>query len=280
MALRQRLLVMAVVGLIGVTLAALWTLRQPIQTGVKLLTRGTSRSVQLRFAVVGDNHGVNPVYRQIIDELKDKDLSFLLNVADTTEFGTREEFLAIQELEQSLPFPVYHTLGNHDIKSDSTRKIFTEVFDQEPWRSYTFGQVHLVILDNGDRKAGFSEASLDWLEKDLSEHKDKSILVAYHRPFDLPLSAIVGDDETSTSRASNRRLVSILRQYPVKQIFTGHIHTYLPYAVSGIPAVVTGGGGDPAQSILGGPANNNFHYLVVEIADGIPRINVHHVQLR
>jgi hypothetical protein len=219
----------------------------------------------VRFAVVGDNHGVNPVYRQILSDIKGQNFQFLLNLGDTSNEGKPEEWQAVKELESTLTFPVYHTVGSHDINTDDTRNSFTAAFGHAPWYAIDSGQLHLIILDNADRKVGFPAKELDWLERDLAAHETSVNILAYHRPFSLPLASLLGDDETAASAKTNERLTAMLRQYNVKQIFTSHLHTNLPYTLAGVPAVVSGGGGDPAQFVLGGAKNNYFHYLEVTI---------------
>lgn len=274
----QSLLVISVLVAIGVSL---WILRQPLRaTYTAIVNQSSNSGSRVRFAVVGDNHGDNPIYRQILDEIQKQPLDFLVNVADTSEEGTEAEFVAVKQLESALPYPVYHIVGSHDIKTDPSRETFTGAFGSAPWTSFDRGEVHFIMLDNADRKVGFPAASLDWLAKDLADHRQSTILIAYHRPFDLPLGQVIGDDETAASRVTNRRFKQIIAEYPVKFIFSSHLHTYLPYTVNDIPAVVTGGGGDPAQVVLGGAKNNLFHYLLVSVQNGRVTTEVKRVQLR
>lgn len=257
--------IIAVLGVIGYSL---WTLRSPIRAAWQAIRKSPVAAPTVTFAVVGDNHGVNPVYRQIIKDLGTQKLSFLLNVADTSEYGRREEFVATRTLEKTLPFPVYHVLGSHDIKTDPTGQIFSDVFQQPVRHTVDTGNIHLITLNNADRKIGFPAADLVWLKKDLAAHPDTVNLIAYHRPFDLPFASLLGDDETAASRKTDEVFTSIVSPANTAYIFTAHLHTYLPYAVNGIPAVVTGGGGDPAQIVLGGSKNNLFHYLIVTVKGG------------
>lgn len=266
---------------LGAAGVSLWILRQPLQATYSALRNDPIKTGSItRFAVVGDNHGDNPIYRQILDEVAEEDLDFFLNVADATEFGSAEEFATLKQLESRLPFPVYHTIGNHDIKTDPSRGLWEKAFGHRGWASYNHGSVHLIVLDNADRKIGFPTESLAWLATDLAKHRDHTILIAYHRPFDLPLGQVVGDDETAASRATIHEFKKTIAGYPIKQIFSAHLHTYLPYTVQGIPAVVTGGGGDPAQTVLGGPRSNLFHYLLVTVQGGRVNIQVQRIQLR
>ncbi|MEK7538092.1 MAG: metallophosphoesterase [Patescibacteria group bacterium] len=243
-----------------------WLYRHQVATITRSIRQAVQPPPSVRFAVVGDNHGVNPVYRQIISDIRVQPYAFLLNLADTSERGETAEFRAVKELEAALPFPVYHTVGSHDIKTDPARGSFIQAFGHDRWYAVDVNQVRLIILDNADRKVGFPAAELDWLERDLAAHADRVNLIAYHRPFGLPLAGVLGDDETPASRLTNARLTDIIRRFRVSEIFTAHLHTYLPYTLAGVPAVVSGGGGDPAQFVLGGPTNNYFHYLDVAVS--------------
>lgn len=274
----QSIWTITIFGLVLTGAVAAWQLRAPIRSGLTYVHQQVAGTSELRFAVVGDNHGDNPVYREILKRLRSEKYDFLLNLADTSEYGTADEFAAVQALESTLPFPVYHTVGNHDIKTDPTRQAFQTAFGG-PNTAVTRGQVRLLIIDNADRKVGFSNTTSAWLKTELARQPDATYLLAYHRPFGLPLANVAGDDETRASRASNERLREIIRPYHVAYVFTAHLHTYIPYRLGRIPAVVSGGGGDPAQAVLGGPKNNFFHYLEVEIQNGQPRVTLRPVHL-
>lgn len=236
---------------------------------------------KLRFAVVGDNHGVNPIYEQILDDLDGADPTFLLNVADTTEYGTVEEFRSIKALEGQHQYPIYHVVGNHDIKGDPDRSDFTDAYGRAPCSSQDIEHVRLILLDNADRRVGFPDECLAWLDRELATVGERPVLLAYHRPFNLPFGDILGDDETRVSRASNDRFLAILERHGnVDYIFNGHLHTYIPYTMANIPAVVSGGGGDPAQTALGGARANFFHYLLVTVRGDQVSLEVKPVQLR
>ena len=259
---------------------AVWTLRSPLSLAWHLVQSSLKPEPTVRFAVIGDSHGVNPIYQQALKDMADDHISFLLHLADNTEDGTAAEFNADVALEKQSHFPVYHTVGNHDIKSDDSRSLFTQSFGEAPDHAIDQGQVHLVVLDNADRHVGFSQGTLNWLSADLAAHKNQVLMIAYHRPFGLPLATILGDDETTTSSANNKKFLDIIRAYNVKYIFTAHVHTYLQYTLQGVPAVISGGGGDPAQAVLGGPSANFFHYLIVTVRGSDVSVEMRRLQLQ
>lgn len=271
--------IVVIIAILSAAGYALWTLREPIGSLWKSAHFSASSEPSVQFVVVGDNHGVNPVYRQILTEIAKKKYAFLLNLADTSDQGSQEEFAAVRDLEKTLPFPVYHVLGSHDIKTDPTGAGFRQVFNQPTTGAFDIGRIHLILLNNADRKIGFPESDLRFLKSDLAAHPDTVNLIAYHRPFGLPLASILGDDETAASRATDTDFEDIISTAHVSYIFTAHLHTYLPYALQGIPAAVSGGGGADAQIVLGGSKNNFFHYLVVTVKGNTVSIVVHRVQL-
>lgn len=227
----------------------------------------------LTFFVIGDNHGPRPVYRELLEQAKQAGAAFVVNVADLTEHGSEDELQDVRALEAAVGLPVEHVIGSHDIKSDLTRATWERVVGPA-YRSFDRGGSHFVLLDNADRKVGFPDAELRWLERDLGDHRRPPTFLFYHRPFGLPLEGLFGDDETPASRATNERFRGILRRSRPTMLFTGHVHAYLPYTLEGVSAYGTGGGGDPAQQLLGGASSSFFHGLLITVRGGQPGVRV------
>ncbi|MFA6042094.1 MAG: metallophosphoesterase [Patescibacteria group bacterium] len=279
---RRILIVLACASLVALGILA-WGARQLTTDNTQQTTIDTQKHDQesiMTFAVIGDNEGDNPAYRSLITQIaKNNQVQFLLHVGDATAHGTAQEHAELKKLHQELglTIPVYAVPGNHDIIDDPDRKNWNVTYGT-PWRSLDIENVHLVLLDNAERKVGFPAEELDWLEQDLAAvQPDKMTILAYHRPFGYPLADILGDDETRTSRKSNERFLEILAKHDVAQIFTGHLHTKIdfPLVVSwdntnkptkSIPITVSGGGGQPIQNALGGLLPQKFHALVVSVS--------------
>lgn len=226
-----------------------------------------------RFFVIGDNHGPRPVYRQLLEKAKAAGANFAVNVADFTEHGTTEELREVLDLEQEVGLTVYHVIGSHDLKADPSRKTWGREVGPAYQSLNALGS-HFVFLDNADRSVGFPAAELEWLEQDLTANSAKTTFLFYHRPFGLPLEGLFGDDETPASRKTNERFKAIVRRFQPTAIFSGHVHTYLPYTLEGVSAFVTGGGGDPAQTLLGGASSSFFHGLLVTLEPDGPNVSV------
>ena len=216
------------------------------------------------FAVIGDTESDLALYGRALAEAKRRGAALLVHAGDVTASGTAEEFKAISETTTSAGLRVYAAVGNHDIAVDATRGLFTKYLN-EPNLAFNDGDLRFVLLDNADRKVGFSASTLAWLKDDIAGHPGARYVVAFHRPFDIPFDSITGDDETAASRATNEELKRILSSTDVAAIFTGHLHTYLPYAVDGVPAYITGGGGGKAQQGLAAFTKSAHHFLLVRL---------------
>lgn len=239
----------------------------------------TKNSPVIRLVAMGDNHTNNPIFQTILDEVRSGPYQGFLHLGDSTDFGTTEEFTAIRQQLTTLPYPTIFAVGNHDIKPDLTRTRFISVYNQQPCSSHDIGHVHIIALDNADRKVGFPKDCLQFFLEDLKAHPTGPIIVIYHRPFNLPLSAITGDDETSASRRSNIQLLEYMRLAPnIKLVLSGHVHSYIPYSLDGVPAVVSGGGGDEAQRAIGGASSNLFHYVEITAIGDDVYTQMHQVQ--
>jgi hypothetical protein len=112
---------------------------------------------------------------------------------------------------------------------------------------------------------GFPQEELAWLERDLSANTEPVTVVTFHRPFGYPLADVLGDDETPASRRTNEAFRAILKRSPVTRIYTAHLHTHVSYFLDDTPVEISGGGGDPAQAVLGGPSANFFHAVLVTV---------------
>lgn len=239
----------------------------------------TKNSPVVRLVAMGDNHTDNPIFQTILDEVRNGPYQGFLHLGDSTDYGTATEFSAIKARLATLPYPTINTVGNHDIKPDLTRTQYISAYGQQPCSSHDIGHVHIIAIDNADRKVGFSKSCLEFLRNDLIAHPTGPIIIMYHRPFNLPLSALTGDDETSASRQTNIQFLEYISQAAnIKLILSGHVHSYIPYTLAGIPAVVSGGGGDEAQRALGGSSSNLFHYLEITVIGDDVYTQMHQVQ--
>lgn len=227
----------------------------------------------LAFAVIGDSEGHADLLREALTRAKSLGAQFVLHTGDISEDGTPENLKQMSDVISQSDLEVTTAVGNHDIRSDSTRQLFASHFNP-PNTAFDRDGYRFLILDNADRKVGFSDETLAFAEQDIQAHPDAHYILVFHRPFDLPLSALIGDDETPASRATNERFVTLIDRADVAAVFNGHLHLYLPYSFHGIRSFVTGGGGGEAQSVLGPLGSQEKHFLMVRETDGELRVEV------
>lgn len=251
---------------------------QSLTNGVRVVSdeiTGHQPEPLLTFFVFGDNEGVNPIAKRIWSDAREQQVDFVISVADLTARGKEEQFTEVKALFDSYGLPYYTAIGNNDLGRPTSRELFQKYFGVDEFSRRTYfsfdrAGVHFVILDNADRKVGFDDEQLTWLTDDLVHNTQPHTLLFYHRPFDLPFSDFFYDDETAVSRASNEKFLEIISGHTIDAIFTGHVHTYLPYRMQDIPVTVTGGGGAAPQDFIGGDAVKLYHSMKVTVTeDGI-----------
>lgn len=251
---------------------------QSLSDGVRVVSdeiTGHEPEPLLTFFVFGDNEGINPIVKRIWSDAAAAKVDFVISVADLTARGKEEQFMEVKALFNSYGVPYYTAIGNNDLGRPISRELFQKYFGVDDFARRTYfsfdrAGVHFVVLDNADRKVGFDDEQLTWLADDLGRNTQPHTLLFYHRPFELPFSDFFYDDETAVSRASNEKFLEIIGAHTIDAIFTGHVHTYLPYRMQNIPVTVTGGGGAAPQDFIGGDAVKLYHYMKVTVTeDGI-----------
>lgn len=235
-------------------------------------TTNTISDVSWQFAVAGDSEGGADVFAKIVERINQSDARLFVHLGDLTDAGTTEQMATAKAQLAQLHMPFYATLGSHEIRNDPERTEFTTTFNA-PRLSFVERNAHFILLDNADRKVGFADDELDWLETELKNFQCPTTFARcftflfFHRPVPAELFALFPDDETAASRASNQRFLKILQRHPVDRIFSGHIHAYFNYDLSSTPVTISGGAGSPPQEFLANLFGSDalFHYLVVTV---------------
>ncbi len=222
------------------------------------------REPTFTFAVMGDTESHTDLYEQALAEAKARGAMLMIHTGDISDGGTADQFKALAAITNKSGVTVRVAVGNHDIAVDDTRALFASYFNT-PNIAFDQGGLRFVILDNAHRTVGFSTATLAWLKKEIADNPHARYVIAYHRPFDIPFGSIVGDDETTASRKTNTEFKNLISKATVIAIFNGHLHTYLPYTINGIPTYITGGGGGPVQLGLAAFTKSAHHFLLVRV---------------
>ena len=152
-----------------------------------------------------------------------------------------------------LPFPIYATLGNHELGTRDD--LFHDYFGRGNF-SFVFRNVQFTLLDTAS--ATLAPVVYDWLGGWLIEGIDRVHFVFAHIP---PLDPIGTRNGAFASRLEANKLLSLLASGKVDTTFYGHVHSYYAYSNAGIPAYITGGGGAIPEQLDG----IGRHYLTVDV---------------
>lgn len=222
----------------------------------------------VRIAVIGDNEGVNDTFKTILNELEYEDIDVLVDVADLSLQGDRQELQHVLDQLHQEPYRTEVVVGNNDLgpSTDPDYTNFEELVRTPTYTSFDVGNAHLVLLDNANRRVGFSQEELTWLEADLTGNVQPHVLLFMHRPIQVPFENVLGTDETKASRQSNQAFLEIVKKFSIDHMFTGHLETFFEYELNGIPVTVTGGAHNrPDKTGFGVTLPSEPHYVLITI---------------
>lgn len=208
-----------------------------------------------RFAIYADVQeridGVQDIYRRMA---ADPSLRFALISGDLTESGTPAQLERFQREMETLPFPCFSTLGNHELgDGDHT---FQNFFGRGNF-SFEFRGARFTLLDSAS--ATIARRVYGWLEDDwLPAGRDKLHLAIMHIP---PLDPSGRRNGAFASRAEANKLLKMFADADVDMTVYGHVHTYHAFSNAGIDAFISGGGGAIPQRLDG----VGRHYMKVEV---------------
>lgn len=150
-------------------------------------------------------------------------------LGDVVGRGDGQSHLRHKRVMGTLGIPYYATIGNHDKDAlDYSGETFSQALGPR-WYSFNVGDVHFVCMDNVDyfeefRKgakyhAGFSDAQLQWLQKDLAfVGKDKMVFMYYHIP-----------ERDHAPHRNHDAVFSLISGYKNAVTACGHTHFFQPY---------------------------------------------------
>ena len=186
-----------------------------------------------------------PALEKALAHLESLNLDFLLLPGDLTQDGEPENHRWLAERLAKLPFPTYVIPGNHDIPSllatDSAIAFadFPNYYQQFGYQNSSqlyYSQeilpgVQLVALNSnllsteGEQLGALDPEQLQWLEDCLEKLQDKFILVTVHHNV---IEHLPGQSRHPLGKLymldNSDQLLTILKKYQVKLLFTGHLH--------------------------------------------------------
>lgn len=146
---------------------------------------------------------------------------------DLTDFGTAQEYQRFRDIMEPLAIPYRAIPGNHD----NVRMMRAGFADQE-WMpksgpinwSVEFNELALIGLDTnveGKAHGHLTDATLGYLQKQLSAMNKKSVIVAIHHP-----PVLTGIEKMDIQNLRNsKKLQTILSKFQGElRLVCGHIH--------------------------------------------------------
>lgn len=195
----------------------------------------------LRFGIMGDRTGkAKPgVYEAAAKQIVTEKPEFILNIGDSIEgrndATARQEWAEMQAIWRGYgKIPHYFTPGNHDIWSDGSAELYTEITGRQPKYSFSHRSCHVTVLDNS-RTNILENDQLDFLRDDLRKHRDSPLkLVSFHRPYWLPFLAV---------ESGEFALHQLCKEHGVKMVLSGHIHRLTHFHRDDVTYVTIGSSG-------------------------------------
>ena len=183
------------------------------------------------------------VFEEVLSQLADLDLDFLLLPGDLTQHGEPDNHQWLSTRLAQLPYPVYVIAGNHDVPKIETFDQFTPHYTKfgfksgisEPnklyYESEILPNVRLIGLNSNqfdmeDQQIGWiDDEQLTWLQAVLDRQNYELNLVTIHHNV---LEHMHDQSRNALGQrymlGNNEHLCEILHQANVKLVFTGHLH--------------------------------------------------------
>lgn len=115
--------------------------------------RGAPRDGPFRFAVLGDIQLFLDESSAAVRDLERRDVDFVVQVGDLTEYGSSQEYEWAARLFAPLSVPAFAVLGNHDVLgtgAEHYRRTFGPTF-----LSFQHGGSRFILFDSNSREYGF-----------------------------------------------------------------------------------------------------------------------------
>lgn len=190
-----------------------------------VLTANPLIGQKFKFIVWGDSQFQNPeTFERIVHETELLKPDFVLHVGDMIHGYTynvnaaHKQWMKFKKQIEPLTVPFYPTPGNHDVTTKEIQPAYLETWGEDKlYYSFDYLNNHFIVL-NAFHNQNFDSVSMEqfsWLKKDLEKNNNSdNIFVTIHSPLHL-------------NKSFNWSYVhNLLKQYPVRAVFTGHYHYY------------------------------------------------------
>lgn len=167
---------------------------------------------------------LDQVIRKLVAMEPQPDL--LLATGDLVDRGDVGSYERLKEAFADCPFPVWPSLGNHDIR-DSFCAVFPEIPVTDGFIQYEVetGALRILFLDTleeGRHGGAFCETRAAWLKAKLAEKPDAKTLIVMHHP---PVEVGIEWMNTHPEEPWVGRVADAVAGHPqIVGIICGHLH--------------------------------------------------------
>jgi hypothetical protein len=181
---------------------------------------------------------------------------------DWAEQFFNKKYSGIQDLLANMPY--MSAMGNHEGQGDLFEKYFPYDYNtaNKFYYSFDYGVVHFIVID---QFANYSKGSeqYKWIVSDLESNKSKWVIAMMHKP-----GYTAGGHRNS--KAVQRVLQPLFKDYNIKLVLTGHNHYYARAEVDGVTHITTGGGGAPLyfpkKKKFITTIDRSFHFCKIDVS--------------
>jgi Icc protein len=164
----------------------------------------------------------------------------LLVSGDLTDRGDDDSYRRCAAALAACPFPVYPTVGNHDLRNPFARH-FSNVPMVDGFVQYSLRHdgLRLIVIDTRERGrhgGGFCTQRAAWLKARLNEDRDApTVIVMHHPPLDVGIEWMATHvDEPWVANFAD----AIAGQRQVRAILCGHLHRAIVAPWRGVTTIV------------------------------------------
>ena len=209
----------------------------------KTISIKTEEKNDFKFAVIGDTQGMNHIFKNAVKEMDD--IEFLIHLGDLTSSSKKSGYDRVESVMNSTDFPVYTTIGNHDVRFDGKNIYENRIAPLQ--YSFTYSNYNFIFLNSA--QLSIDQSQIDWMESELSDDKNNVILT--HAPYFDPFRGSHTMDDQSSELMSD-----FISDNYVDAFMSGHIHAYYQDVSKNTKRLITGGGG-------GSLVEGEHHYVSV-----------------
>lgn len=228
---------------------------------------------EFHFIVLGDSQFDDPpTFNRMIDDVRLLYPAFVIQVGDLIEGYTNDLETVATEWERFgrqiaplAPIPFLPVPGNHDLYNAERRSDpALEALYRQTWGDtyYTFAYRNagffVLNSDSPGNERRIDAVQWQWLERELEKSRAEHLFVFMHRP--------------PSSLENAAALHELLRRFPVRYVFYGHLHHYHFEERDGIRYVMVNAAADGA---LTHDETGSFdHFVQVSVRDHVTSFGV------